>query len=355
MFNITEKKAIKEIRVLIVDDSAVIRKVFTEKLSREKDINVIGTAPDPFVARDKIVKLKPDVITLDIEMPRMDGLTFLRKIMRYYPIPVIIVSSLTSKGGKMAMEALSLGAVEVLSKASTSYSVGDMGLQLAHKIRAAARVKMRAENDKGNGKKREEGLRAAPKALAVTTNKIVAIGASTGGTEAIKAILAEMPVNSPGIVLVQHMPATFTTHFAERLDSECDIRVKEAEDGDTVTNGQALIAPGNRHMLLRRSGARYHVEVKDGPMVHYQRPSVDVLFKSVADYAGANAVGVILTGMGSDGAAGLLKMKEAGAGTIAQDEQSCIVFGMPKEAIELEAVDEVVNLHGITDAILKMI
>lgn len=341
------------IKVLIVDDSAVVRKVFREELSREKDIEVVGTAPDPYVARDKIVTLKPDVVTLDIEMPRMDGITFLRKLMQHYPLPVIIVSSLTKKGGKLAMEALAIGALEVISKPSSAYSVGKMSVQLIDKIRAVARVRVE--------KKRETPLndtvrnRHAPKALAETTHKIIAIGASTGGTEALKVVLTGMPPNAPGILVVQHMPAHFTTSFAERLNELSAISVKEADDGDSLVNGMALIAPGNYHMLLKRSGSRHYVQVKQGPLIHHQRPAVDVLFHSVANYAGSNAAGAILTGMGADGAQGLLKMKEAGAQTVAQDEKSCIVFGMPKEAIRLGAVDKVVALKDIGKAILNMI
>lgn len=341
----------KDIKVLVVDDSAVVRKVFTEELSRERGIDVVGSAPDPYVARDKIVKLKPDVVTLDIEMPRMDGLTFLKKLMKHYPLPVIIVSSLTEKGGKLAMEALSLGAAEVISKPTAAYSVGDMSVQLADKIKAVAHMNIRATAQQTVPAKPV----VASKALAVTTNKLIAIGASTGGTEALKTVLLGMPHNSPGIVIVQHMPAKFTTSFAERLDSLCTINVKEAQDGDSVVSGTALIAPGNYHMLLRRSGARYYVQIKTGPLVHHQRPAVDVLFKSVADYAGANAIGVILTGMGADGASGMLKMKEAGAKTIAQDEKSCVVFGMPKEAIKLGGVDKVVGLQSVTKTSLEMI
>jgi len=342
------------ISVLVVDDSAIVRKVLSEELSRERGIEVVGTAPDPYVARDKIVRLEPDVITLDIEMPRMDGLTFLKKLMKYHPLPVIIVSSLTKKGGKLAMEALSLGALEVISKPSASYSVGDMSVQLADKIRAVANVNMKAkiETQPEQAPPPEAGT---VKALSATTNKVLAIGASTGGTEAIKAVLLGMPPNAPGIIVVQHMPAKFTTSFAERLDALCAIRVREAQDGDSVVNGQALIAPGNYHMLLRRSGARYYVQVKDGPMVHHQRPSVDVLFKSVADYGGSNAVGVILTGMGADGADGLLQMRRAGARTIGQDERTCVVFGMPKEAIKREAVEKVVGLPDVCGTALRMI
>lgn len=344
-----------DISVLVVDDSAIVRKVLSEELSSERGIQVVGTAPDPYVARDKIVRLKPDVITLDIEMPRMDGLTFLKKLMKYYPLPVIIVSSLTKKGGKLAMEALSLGALEVISKPSAAYSVGDMSVQLADKIRAVADVNMKARIESARDQTPAAEKTAAVKALSATTNKVLAIGASTGGTEAIKTVLMGMPPNSPGIIVVQHMPAKFTTSFAERLDSLCSIRVKEAGDGDSVINGQALIAPGNFHMLLRRSGARYYVQVKNGPMVHHQRPSVDVLFKSVADYAGGNAVGVILTGMGADGADGLLQMRQAGARTIAQDERTCVVFGMPKEAIKREAAEKVAALPDVAGVALRMI
>jgi two-component system chemotaxis response regulator CheB len=343
----------KKIKVLIVDDSAVVRKVFTEELSRETDIEVVGTAPDPYVARDKIVKLNPDVITLDIEMPRMDGITFLRKLMRYYPLPVIIVSSLTQKGGKMAMEALSIGALEVMSKPSSAYSVGEMSVQLIDKIRAVAGIKVQATgsvNTEGNMPEKK-----TPKALGETTNKIIAIGASTGGTEALKVVLTGMPPNAPGILVVQHMPAHFTTAFAERLNQLSAITVREASDGDSLVNGTALIAPGNYHMLLRKSGARYYVQVKTGPLVHHQRPSADVLFSSVAEYAGSNAAGVILTGMGADGAKGLLKMREAGARTVAQDEKSCVVFGMPKEAIKIGAAEKVIPLNNIGVTVLGMV
>ncbi len=340
------------IRVLVVDDSAVVRKVLTDELSRERGIEVIGTAPDPYVARDKIVQLKPDVLTLDIEMPRMDGLTFLKKLMKHYPLPVIVVSSLTQEGGTMAMEALASGAMEVISKPSAAYSVGDMGVQLADKIRAVAHVDL---------KNRVAPMPAAQApirknlALSQTTNKIMAIGASTGGTEAIKTVLTVLPPNTPGMVIVQHMPAKFTASFAQRLDSLCQIQVKEACDGDTVTNGLALLAPGNFHMLLKRSGSRYYVSVKSGPMVHHQRPAVDVLFRSVARTAGANAVGIIMTGMGADGASGLLEMKNAGARTIAQDERSCVVFGMPKEAIKAGGVDRTVPLGEISRTALGMV
>ena len=340
-----------KIRVLVVDDSTIVRKVFSEELSKYPDIEVVGTAPDPYVARDKIVMLKPDVITLDIEMPRMDGLTFLRKLMKYYPVPTIVVSSLTKKGGKLTLEALDIGAVDVIAKPGAAYSVGDMSAQLAEKIRGTARAKVAKRTEDDNDAAKQQPL----KALAQTSNKVIAIGASTGGTEALKAILVQMPANSPGIVIVQHMPANFTAAFAERLNGLCQITVKEAKDNDSVSTGTALLAPGNYHMLLRRSGARYYVEVKTGPMVHHQRPAVDVLFKSTAQYAGANAIGVILTGMGADGAAGLLDMKNMGAGTIAQDEKTCIVFGMPKEAIKLGAADMILPLDRIAAEIIRMV
>lgn len=341
-----------KIKVLIVDDSAIVRKIFTEELSKYPDIDVVGSAPDPFVARDKIVNLKPDVITLDIEMPRMDGLTFLKKLMKHYPLPTIIVSSLTPKGGKLTLEAMDIGAVDAIAKPGSSYSVGDMSGQLVEKIRAASRAKV---VKKDPNEKFDPGSRESIKSLAQTSNKVIAIGASTGGTEALKNVLSKMPPNSPGILVVQHMPANFTSAFAERLNGLCQITVKEARNNDSVTPGTALIAPGNYHMILRRSGARYYVEIKMGPMVHHQRPAVDILFKSTAKYAGANAIGVILTGMGADGAAGLLEMKKMGAGTIAQSEKSCVVYGMPKEAVKMGAVDKIVHLDSIADEIVRMV
>lgn len=342
----------KRIKVLIVDDSAMVRNIFSQKLSKFPDIEIVGTAPDPYIARDKIVKLKPDVITLDIEMPKMDGLTFLRKLMRYYPLPVIMVSSLTLKGGNLTLEAMDIGAVEVIAKPSGSYVIGDMGTQLAEKIRAASRVKMVKRNPAHQPKRIESKPIGA---LSKTSNKVIAIGASTGGTEALKNVLSRMPYNSPGMVIVQHMPAKFTTAFAERLDDICQVTVKEAQNNDTVNPGTALIAPGNYHMILRRSGARYYVEVKTGPMVHHQRPAVDILFKSIAQYAGPDSIGAILTGMGIDGAEGLLKMKQAGAKTIAQDEKSCVVFGMPKEAIKMGATDKVLPLDRIAEEMVRMV
>ncbi len=349
--NQTVKNSIK---VLVVDDSAIVRKVFSQELSKEKDIEVVGTAPDPYVARDLIVRLSPDVITLDIEMPRMDGITFLKKLMKHYPLPVIIVSSLTQKGSKLALEALSIGALEVISKPNAAYSVGDMSIQLAEKIRAVSAIKVYARQTKPESNE-SLPVNLNSRALSATTNKLIAIGASTGGTEAIRKVITRFPVNSPGVVIVQHMPAQFTTSFAERLDTLCEMEVKEAEDGDTVSNGRVLIAPGNYHMLVKRSGSRYYVQVKEGPMVHHQRPAVDVLFKSVARYVGSNALGIILTGMGSDGAAGMLSMKKAGAINIAQDEKSCVVYGMPREAVMMGGVDHIDHIDKIADHALKCI
>ena len=294
----------KDIKVLVVDDSAVVRKVFKEQLSRHPGITVIDTAPDPYIAREKIVKLKPDVITLDLEMPRMDGLTFLKKLMKHYPLPVIIVSSLSIKGSHLAMEALAIGALEVMAKPDNAYSVGDVSVQLAEKIKAVHAAKLPRSDHQQTASKQVPIASMAPAKYA---NKIIAIGASTGGAEAIKNVLTQMPKNAPGIVVVQHMPAQFTKSFAGRLNELSPMYVKEAENGDAVKNGQVLIAPGNFHMLLKRKGAKYFVAVKTGPLVHYQRPAVDVLFRSVARLAGNNAVGIILTGMGKDGAQGLLK------------------------------------------------
>jgi two-component system chemotaxis response regulator CheB len=317
-------------------------------------IEIVGTAPDPYVARDRIVELKPDVVTLDIEMPRMDGLTFLKRLMHYHPIPVIIVSSLTPRGGALAMEALSAGAVDVVCKPGSSYTVGEMVIEIAEKIKAAAHVKVakRTEGAVGEVAKAIDGVQRL--SLSKTTNKVLAIGTSTGGTEALRKVLPLLPGNAPGIVIVQHMPEHFTKTFAEHLNNECVIDVKEAEDGDSVIPGRALIAPGNYHMLLQRSGAVYCVNVKQGPLVNRHRPSVDVLFKSVAKYAGANAVGVIMTGMGNDGASGLKEMRDAGARTIAQDEESCVVFGMPKEAILAGGAEFVEPLSRISEKALEL-
>ena len=344
------------IKVLIVDDSAVVRKVFSAGLSRQRGITVVGTAPDPYVARDKIVRLRPDVLTLDIEMPRMDGITFLKKLMQHYPLPVIVISSLTTRGSKLAMEAMACGALEVMAKPNAAYSIGDMSLQLAEKIRAVYGAKLKPIPPPHPGKTRTIGITdTRSRALAQTTGKIIAIGSSTGGTEALKRLLTAMPAASPGIVVVQHMPAQFTVSFARRLNDLCQMTVREARNNDTVSNGTVLLAPGNFHMLLKRSGARYYVEIKKGPLVHYQRPAVDILFKSVARYAGANSFGVILTGMGKDGADGMVEIKQAGATTMAQDEASCVVFGMPKEAIALGVVDHVLDIHAIAPKLISIL
>jgi two-component system chemotaxis response regulator CheB len=334
------------IRVLVVDDSAVVRQILQAALSADPEIEVVGTAPDPFVARDLIVQRKPDVITLDVEMPRMDGITFLRKLMHYFPLPVIVVSSLTAEGSGLALDALASGAVEVMCKPGASFTVGDMGEELVEKVKIAARAKVRRID--------RTGRVVASGALGRTTNKVIAMGASTGGTVALEHILSRMPVDAPGIVIAQHMPAMFTKQFAARMNELSEMEVREAVDGDSVVPGVALIAPGDYHMLLKRSGARYFVTVKSGPMVHRQRPAVEVLFRSVARAAGSNAVGVLLTGMGEDGAQGLLEMRQAGAFTLAQDEASCVVFGMPRAAIELGAAERVVSLDKIPAEVLRV-
>jgi two-component system chemotaxis response regulator CheB len=349
-----------KIKVLIVDDSAIVRKLLTEALSAESDMEVVGTAPDPFIARDKILALKPDVLTLDIEMPRMDGLTFLKKLMHYQPMPVIVVSSLGQAGCQASLEALRLGAVEVLAKPGGPYSVGELRIDLAARIRAAAVARIRRPSADAVATPDPERPTAIPASATTLTppastgeGDIIAIGASTGGTEAIEAVLMRLPANCPGIVITQHIPAVFSLAFANRLNNICPMQVREATHGDTLVPGLALIAPGNFHMLLRKSsGGGFHVTVHDGPRICYQRPSVDVLFSSVAESAGPHAVGVLLTGMGSDGARGLLKMKNAGARTIAQDEASCVVFGMPKEGIRLGAADQVASLNKIPAAIV---
>jgi two-component system chemotaxis response regulator CheB len=340
------------VRVLVVDDSAVVRNVFSSELAKDPAIEVVGTAPDPFVARDMLLEKEPDVITLDLEMPRMDGITFLRKIMKYRPTPVIVVSSLTQAGGELAMEALAAGAVEVMCKPGAAYSVGDMTTDLVEKVKEVAAGGVRAPMP------RAAPLAGAPApagpALTRTTNSILAIGASTGGTVAVERILASLPPNVPGIVITQHMPELFTKFFANRLKSMSKLDAREAVDGDSVVPGVALVAPGNKHMLLKRSGARYLVEVKDGPRVNRHRPSVDVMFRSVARHAGKNAIGVILTGMGGDGAQGLLAMREAGARTVAQDEATSVVFGMPKVAIDCGAVEKILPLDLVAGEVLKL-
>jgi two-component system, chemotaxis family, protein-glutamate methylesterase/glutaminase len=339
------------IRVLIVDDSAVVRKILTEELSKQPDIEVVGTAIDPYVAREKIVQLRPDVITLDVEMPRMDGLSFLERLMRHYPLPVVIVSSLTPAHSEAALRALALGAVEVVCKPGSAYSVPDVARDLARAVRAAASARVVPHSAAAS-----EPAAASPVLAQLrTTHKLLAIGASTGGTQAIEAVLTRLPANAPGTVIVQHMPAGFTSSFASRLDRVCAMTVREAQDNDVITPGVALIAPGNHHLVVQRSGAQLIARVKDGPPVHHQRPAVDVLFQSAARVAGRNAIGVILTGMGADGAVGLRAMRDAGAWTIAQDERTCVVFGMPREAIAAGGACEVVGLPRVAAAILNAV
>jgi len=343
----------KRIKVLIVDDSAVIRQTLSAILSTDPEIEVIGTAADPYIAVTKIAEEVPDVMTLDIEMPRMDGITFLRKIMSQHPMPIVIISSLTAKGSESAILAMEYGAVAVLKKPSLSSDLEGVAAEtIIGIVKGAARARVR---------RRSVSVKAAPVAkqpylesMAQTTDKLIAVGASTGGTEAILDFLKAMPLDCHGIVIVQHMPEVFTRSFADRLNNICGISVKEAAHGDTVLKGRALIAPGNRHMTLRRSGSRYFVELNDELPVNRHRPSVDVLFHSVAKYAGKNAIGVIMTGMGADGAKGLLEMHQAGAYTIAQDEASCVVFGMPKEAIKLGGVSKVLPLNLISSSVGKM-
>lgn len=334
-----------KIKVLIVDDSAIVRRLLSDALSSEPDIEVVGTAPDPYIARDKIVALKPDVLTLDIEMPRMDGLTFLEKLSRFHPMPVIVISSLAQSSCEAALEALRLGAVHVLAKPGGPYSVGDLRIDLPNHVRAAAASR---RSPPPAGAEAE-----IPHVTGAPSGFLIAIGASTGGTEAIQQLLTRMPENVPPLAIVQHIPPKFSAAFAKRLDRVCRFDVKEAEDGDLLRPGLALVAPGDFHFLVRRSGAGFRAVVKQGPRVCYQRPSVDVLFESVATAAGSSAAGILLTGMGADGACGLLKMKRAGAYTIAQNEATCVVFGMPREAIELGAVDAVLPLGAIARRALE--
>lgn len=349
-----------KIRVLTIDDSALMRQVLATLLAKDPEIEVVGSAPDPYIARDKIKALNPDVLTLDVEMPKMDGLTFLEKLMRGHPMPVVMVSSLTEAGCETTLRALELGAVDFITKPKIDLREGmeEVAQDLIGKIKAAAvanvkRSELRVSGSGFNSKLETRNLKPSPTSSAMlkTTDTIIAIGASTGGTEAVKEILVQLPPNIPPILITQHMPERFTRTWANRMNSLCRIVVKEAQDGDSVLPGHALVAPGGYHMELVRSGARYSVHINQNPPVNRHRPSVDVLFSSVAKYAGANAVGVILTGMGNDGAKELLTMKQAGALTIAQDETSCVVFGMPKEAIKLGGADRILPLTDIASAI----
>ncbi|TAN44484.1 MAG: chemotaxis response regulator protein-glutamate methylesterase [Nitrospirae bacterium] len=349
-----------KLRILIVDDSAVVRKTLEDILSSDPQIEVMATAGDPFIAADRMRDEVPDVITLDVEMPRMDGITFLQKIMSQHPIPVVICSSLAESGSETALKALEYGAAEIIQKPrmGTKQFLEESRIAVCDAVKAAAKVKPRPISlhaREVSPKLSADVMMAKPtKAMLQTTEKVIAVGASTGGTEALRVFLEMIPADSPGIVIVQHMPEHFTSAFAKRLDSLCQITVKEAEDNDTVIRGRALIAPGNYHLMLKRSGARYYVEIKEGPLVSRHRPSVDVLFRSTARYAGKNAVGVIMTGMGDDGAKGMLEMKEAGAYTIAQDEATSVVFGMPKEAIKLGGVDKVTALDRIAFEVMRV-
>jgi two-component system chemotaxis response regulator CheB len=357
----------RKIRVLIVDDSALVRQTLTEILESDPEIEIMGTAADPFAAARHIHQEVPDVITLDIEMPRMDGITFLRKIMAQRPVPVVVCSSLAESGSETLAQAWEAGAVEIIAKpkVGTAQFLQESKIRICDVVKAASRVRVgqlsgyaaRTERQHGPAKKLNADAVLAPPiaghAMARTTETVICIGASTGGTESLRVVLETLPAASPGIVIVQHMPEKFTEAFARRLNGLCEMEVKEAADGDTVLRGRVLIAPGDRHTLLQRSGARYYVSVKDGPLVSRHRPSVDVLFRSAARYAGANAVGIIMTGMGDDGARGLLEMKQAGASTIAQDEASSVVFGMPKEAIALGAADRILPLDMLADEIVR--
>lgn len=350
----------KKIKVLIVDDSAVVRQALAEILSSDREIEVMAAAADPFIAAERMREEAPDVITLDVEMPRMDGITFLQKIMSQHPIPVVMCSSLTVAGSETALKALEYGAVEIIQKPrmGAKQFIEEARINICDTVKAAARARLRRISDKPHHiapKLTADAVisKVSTKAMIQTTDKVIVVGASTGGTEALRVFLEEMPEDAPGIVIVQHMPENFTAAFSKRLDGLCRISVKEAEENDTVFRGRALIAPGNRHMLLKRSGARYYVEIKDGPLVSRHRPSVDVLFRSAAQYAGKNAVSIIMTGMGDDGARGMLEMKQAGAYTIAQDEESCIVFGMPKKAIELGAADKIAGLESLARIALE--
>lgn len=355
--------ATKKISVLLVDDSAVVRQVLLAILNDTPDIHVMGAASDPIFAMDKLSREWPDVIVLDVEMPRMDGITFLKKIMSERPTPVVICSSLTQKGAETSLQAMSAGAVEVITKPTTGLKnfLLESAAELVGAIRAAANANVKNLGRRAPAPVLTPATRltadailpaAHGHAMAQTTERIVALGTSTGGTQALEAVLTALPRVCPGMVIVQHMPEKFTASFAARLNGLCEIEVREAKNNDRILPGLALIAPGGKHMMVTRSGAFYHVQVVDGPLVNRHRPSVDVLFRSVAKFAGKNATGIIMTGMGDDGARGLKEMLDAGSTTVAQDEASCVVFGMPKEAIKLNAAQRIMALHDIQHAIL---
>lgn len=351
----------RRIRVLVVDDSALVRKIVTDSLAHDPDIEVVGTAVDPFVARDKLLSLEPDVMTLDIEMPRMDGITFLKLIMRHRPMPVIVMSSLTEEGSTKALEALDAGAVDVIGKPNGALSAHEDGTRLAEKIKAAAQAHVRSADPPAvilpvavpKGRPAAPALVSEP-GRRFDPRSVVLLGASTGGTEALKKVLTELPAEVPGLCIVQHIPAKFSLAFANRLNELCRVRVREARDGDRVEPGLALIAPGGWHMVLRWAGAHYTVALNEGPPVHHQRPAVDVLFDSAVKCGAApRALSLLLTGMGSDGAAGLLRLRQAGAATVAQNAETCVVFGMPMEAIRLGAAQEVLPLDRMAARIVR--
>lgn len=351
------------IKVLVIDDSALVRQTLCDILNSDPGIEVVGSAADPILAAERLKTVIPDVITLDVEMPRMDGLTFLQKLMSQHPIPVVMCSSLTERGNETALKALEYGAVDIITKPKmgTKQFIEESRIRICDAVKGAAAARlgpMRAMRTmkEVSPKYTADVIMEKPntKAMIQTTEKVVVVGASTGGTEALRVFLEMLPEDTPGIVIVQHMPENFTAAFAKRLDSICRVTVKEAQDNDTVVRGRALIAPGNHHTLLKRSGARYYVEIKDGPLVSRHRPSVDVLFRSAARYAGKNAVGVIMTGMGDDGAHGMKEMFDTGVVTIAQDEATCVVYGMPHEAVKLGGVNKVMPLQNIAAEVLRL-
>jgi two-component system chemotaxis response regulator CheB len=352
-----------KIRVLIIDDSALVRQMLSEILASDRSIEVVGTASDPYIARDKIKKLNPDVLTLDVEMPRMDGITFLRNLMRLHPMPVVMVSSLTARGAEVTMQALEIGAVDFVSKPKTdlAHTLDQYSEELIDKVKAAANARIHRDLVQEITSLKVEPKLSADAILEPrhathfkTTERIIAIGASTGGTEAIKEVLIRMPANGPGIVITQHMPEAFTASFAQRLDSLSPMTVLEAKDGMQIIPGHAFIAPGNHHLLITRNGARYVCRLNDGPPVNRHRPSVDVLFRSVAENVGPNAVGIILTGMGDDGALGMKEMHDAGIQTLAQDEKSSVVWGMPGSAFKLGGVDELLSIDRVAGRALAL-
>jgi two-component system chemotaxis response regulator CheB len=347
---------IKKTRVLVIDDSAMAREILSRGLSADPDIEVVGTASNPYVARDKILELRPDVLTLDVEMPRMDGVEFLQKLMPQYPMPVLMVSSLTQRGAEITLKALEAGAIDFVAKPGIDVARGlnEMLSELRSKVKVASKANV-SHWKKQDFRPVHSVTRLTSTALSQTTDKVIAIGASTGGTEAIRHILKQLPADMPGIVIVQHMPPGFTSMFAKGLDDQCALSVKEAADGDRVMPGHVLIAPGDFHMTVRRSGGMYLVDCRQGEKVCGHRPSVEVLFQSVAKSAGANAIGIILTGMGSDGADGMLAMRQAGAKTMAQDEASSVVFGMPKVAHERGGAQSLVPLHGVAHKLMTQL